>query len=860
MIPHSRISTLPPHHRSGPGRTLIAVTAGAALIFGGFTAPAAAQGAADRKPAGVQLEYLDRGLVAATTSEGVFLSWRFLGSEATGASTTGLTGTDFAVYRDGQKIATVTDSTNFLDPDGASDSKYSVAAVAGGTEVDRSSETTAWAQEYTELALQKPADGVTPTGEAYSYSANDMSVGDVDGDGQFEYVVKWYPSNAKDNSQIGYTGSTFIDTYKADGRLLNRIDLGINIRSGSHYTQFLVNDFDGDGRAEVMLKTAPGTTSTAFGDDGQATDEKYVTLLPEDEAAGYSNTDDYRMSAAQYYEHLVDTFQGWTDHPEVASGNWPATLEEAFGIAPEYPYPLSRSDAEKLTDYFMDVYAPSRSSRNNLRAFEGFVLSGPEYLSVFDGATGEELQSVKYNPERTDDGMLWGDYAMSRIEPGNRGDRFLAGTAYLDGKNPSAVFARGYYTRTTIAAYGWDGENINEQWSLDSGWTPMSNPFNDSPHGRDGTDPVYGKITTQGFHSMSAADVDGDGKHEIVYGSVTIDDDGSVLYNSVDELPAGSAAPGEEARLGHGDAMHVTDIDPDHPGMEIFTVHEGAAYAPYGYAMRDAGTGEVLFGAYSGKDTGRGMIGDVDPAVRGIENWAIGMQSADGDKLSTSTPGTNMSIKWAADMTTQIVGGAGEQDVTIDDWKRGRVLTAEGTRSNNSTKGNPNLVADVLGDWREELLVRTADSSAIRIYLSTEVTTHKFYTLMHDAQYRAEVARQQTSYNQPSYTGFYLASDMDFEEVPLPELWTPGSITALEAELEKLTAAGEVTGPVAQQLASSIQQAHRKIESGQFDGAEKAVLRFLAFMEQRKKPDQISATARASLTYQGESLLRMLQE
>jgi rhamnogalacturonan endolyase len=860
MIPHSKTSTLPAHRRRGPGRALIAATAGAALILGGLTAPAAAQGAGDREPPGVQLQYLDRGLVAATTSEGVFLSWRLLASEATGSSATGLTGTDFAVYRDGQKIATVTDSTNFLDPDGASDSKYAVAAVTGGTEVDRSSETTAWAQNYTELALQKPADGVTPTGEAYSYSANDMSVGDVDGDGQYEYVVKWYPSNAKDNSQIGYTGSTVIDTYKADGRLLNRIDLGVNIRSGAHYTQFLVNDFDGDGRAEVMLKTAPGTTSTTFGDDGQITDEQYVTLLPEDEAAGYSNTDDYRMSTGQYYEHLVETFQGWTNHPEVTSGNWPATLEEAFGIAPEYPYPLSRSDAEALTDYFMDVYAPSRSSRNNLRAFEGFVLSGPEYLSVFDGATGEELQSVKYTPGRTDDGMLWGDYAMSRIEPGNRGDRFLAGTAYLDGKNPSAVFARGYYTRTSIAAYGWDGENINEQWSLDSGWTPMTNPFNDSPHGRDGTDPAYGKITTQGFHSMSAADVDGDGKHEIVYGSVTIDNDGSVLYNSVDELPVGSAAPGEEARLGHGDAMHVTDIDPDHPGMEIFTVHEGAAFAPYGYAMRDAGTGDVLFGAYSGKDTGRGMIGDVDPAVRGIENWAVGMQSAAGDTLSSSIPGTNMSIKWAADMTTQIVGGAGDQDVTIDDRTRGRVLTAAGTRSNNGTKGNPSLVADILGDWREELLVRTTDSSAIRIYLSTEVTTHKLYTLMHDAQYRAEVARQQTSYNQPSYTGFYLASDMDFTTVPLPELWTPASVTALEADLERLTAAGEVTGPVATQLAASIQQAQQKSESGQFDGAEKAVLRFLAFLEQSKKPDQISTPARASLTHQGENLLRMLQD
>lgn len=861
MSPHSLIETIHNHYfRNSSGRVLVSIAAAAALTLGGQATPAGAVGPAANAPSGVQLEHLDRGLVAAKTSEGVFLSWRFLGHEASGASATGLTGTNFNVYRNGQKIGTVTDSTNFLDHDGAPDSKYSVAAVAGGAEVDRSSEATAWAQNYTELALQKPADGVTPAGEAYTYSANDMSVGDVDGDGQYEYFVKWYPSNAKDNSQTGYSGPTYIDTYKADGRLLNRIDLGVNIRSGAHYTQFLVNDFDGDGRAELMLKTAPGTKSITFGKDGKATGEKYVTLLPEDKAAGYKNTDDYRMSAAEYYQHMVATFQGWTEHAEVKSGNWPATLEEAFGIAPKYQYPLSRPDAEAMTDYFMDVYAPSRSSRNNLRAFEGFILSGPEYLTVFDGATGEELQSVKYKPERHDDGMMWGDYAMSRIEPGNRGDRFLAGTAYLDGKRPSAVFARGYYTRTTIAAYGWDGKNINEEWSLDSGWTPMTNPFNDSPHGRDGTDPVYGKLTTQGFHSLSASDVDGDGKHEIVYGSATIDDDGSVLYNSFDELPAGSAAPGEQARLGHGDAMHVTDIDPDRPGKEIFTVHEGAASAPYGYAMREAATGKVLFGAYSGRDTGRGMIGDVDPAVRGIENWAIGMQSADGDRLDTRAPGTNMSIKWGADMTTQIVNGSAEQDVTIDDWKRGRVLTATGTRTNNGTKGNPSLVADVLGDWREELLVRTADSSAIRIYLSTDVTEHKLYTLMHDPQYRAEVARQQTSYNQPSYTGFYLASDMDFTNVPLPELWTPGSVAALEALVDKLAAAGELEGPAAKQLAAILKQAHQEVARGEVKNAENTVLRFLAFLEQEKKPDQISDAARSSLSYQGEHLLQMLQE
>ena len=247
----------------------------------------------------------------------------------------------------------------------------------------------------------------------------------------------------------------------------------------------------------------------------------------------------------------------------------------------------------------------------------------------------------------------------------------------------------------------------------------MTNPFNDGPHGRDGTDPVYGTITTQGFHSLSAADVDGDGKHEIVYGAATIDDDGGLLYSSFDELPAGSAAPGENVRLGHGDAMHVTDIDPNRPGLEIWTAHEGGTFAPYGSAMRDAATGEVLFGAYSGRDTGRSMIGDVRADVPGIEVWASmpggteasGLLSATGGILGSTIPGTNQSIRWAADLTTQIVNGSGDQNATIDDWTRGRLLTATDTRTNNGTKGNPSLVADVLGDWREELLVRTVDST-----------------------------------------------------------------------------------------------------------------------------------------------------
>lgn len=758
--------------RTSARRRLLAVAASAALLLSGTIGSAAADPPTERHRTGrPQLERLDRGLVAATTSEGVFLSWRLLGHEVTGSSDSGMTGAVFNVYRDGRRVARVTDSTNYRDPSGTSSSSYRVVAVVRGKEVDRSRAVSPWSDGHHDLPLQKPADGVTPAGEAYTYSANDMSVGDVDGDGQYEYVVKWYPSNAKDNSQVGYTGNIYVDTYRADGTLLNRLDLGVNIRAGAHYTQFLVYDFDGDGRSEIMLKTAPGTKTLRYRNK-QVVSERYITMPAKDRRAGYSNRDDYRMSSADYHEHLVQLFRGWQRHPEVVNGHWPATLEEAFGIEPGYDYPLSRADAEALVDYFMDVYAPSRSARNNLRAFEGFILSGPEYLTVFDGATGRELQTVRYQPGRHDDGLMWGDYAMARIEPGNRVDRFLAGVGYLDGVRPSAVFARGYYTRSTIATYDWDGRRLHQRWYVDSGWTPMTNPFNDSPHGRDGTDPTYGSITTQGFHSLSAADVDGDGRHEIVYGSATLDDDGSVLYSSSDLLPPGSADPGAEARLGHGDAMHVTDIDPQRPGLEVYTVHEGATSAPYGYALRDAATGKVLFGGYTGKDTGRGMVGDILAEQPGLEAWSVDLRTARGELLGTAVPGTNQSIHWAADMTTQIVTGAGEETPKIEDWRRGTLLVADGTRTNNGTKGNPSLVADVLGDWREELLVRTADSSAIRIYLSTEVTDRKLYTLMHDLQYRAEVARQQTTYNQPSYPGFYLASDTDWSEVPIPRYRT----------------------------------------------------------------------------------------
>lgn len=806
---------------------------------------------------GVQLESLDRGVIATSTSEGVFLSWRLLANEVTGYSEAGLTGANFNLYRNGKKIASVKNSTNYLDEFGTGKAEYYLKVLVDGKEVHQSSTITPWDNSYYDLPLQKPENGVTPDGVTYSYHANDMSVGDVDGDGQYEFFVKWDPSNSKDVSQVGYTGKTYIDCYDFDGTLRYRIDLGVNIRSGAHYTQFLVYDFDGNGKAELMLKTAPGTKTIKFDQEGNVISEQSITMPKDDRKAGYSHQDDYRMSSEDYYNHIVEEFTGWHEHEQVLNGNWPKTLEDCFGIEKQYEYPLSKEDAESLADYFIDVYAPSKSSRNELREFEGFILDGPEYLTVFEGATGQELETIHYKPGRHDDGLMWGDYAMSRIEPGNRVDRFLAGVAYLDGKKPYAVFARGYYTRAALVSYSWDGEHLNEHWYVDSGWPIMDNPFNDSPHGKPGTDKEFGSITTQGAHSMSAADVDGDGKQEIVYGAATIDHDGSLLYSSMDVLPPESADPGTVARLGHGDALHVTDIDPDRPGLEIFMVHEGGKSAPYGYALRDGATGEVVYGDYSGEDTGRGMVGDIDPDHHGLETWAVGVWSADGTKINNKMPGTNMNIKWSGDMTTQIINGIKSETPTIDNWKKGTVLTATGTRTNNGTKGNPSLVADIFGDWREELAIRTADSSAIRIYLSTEVTDHKMYTLMHDPQYRAGIASQNTGYNQPAYTSFYFASDTDWGNVPNPNLWNPGIFSFLQNEMDEFIENDELTGPLVNQLTNSLRQARHQFEKGSTKNTIMFLENYLFHLNRKSNQDNISPKAKRNLIYHTKEIIKM---
>lgn len=715
-----------------------------------------------------QLEKLNRGLVAIKVAGGVFVSWRMFLEEAEGYSDTGMAGTDYALYRGEERIVLVTDSTNYLDKEGKVTDRYRVAPVRDGKELAPCGSVNVREKPYWDIPLKRPEGGVTLAGEAYEYHANDMSVGDVDGDGEYEFIVKWDPSNSHDVSIKGYTGRCYLDCYKLDGQILWRLDMGANIRAGAHYTQFMVYDFNGDGRAEMAVKTAPGTKMTRFDARGEVTEERYITMPEEDIEAGYSHESCFVCSAEDYRAHMAKVFQDWQEHPEVVRGRWPRTLEECFGIEKRYEYPLSREDAYALADYFIREYAPSRSEKNHLEAFEGFIYEGPEYLTMF-GGDGQELETIRFKMGRVDDGLLWGDYALKRIEPCNRVDRFLSGVAYLDGERPYLIICRGYYTRTTIVAYDFFGNRFHEVFSVDSGFVPMSNPFRqEGIHDICGEDPVYGTLAGQGNHSLATADVDGDGCMEIIYGGAVIDHDGSLLYSSYGVRP-----DGVRAKFGHGDAMHVANIDPDRPGLEIFNVFEGGAAVPYGYALRDAETGEALFGEYATEDLGRCMIGKIDKGTRGLQVWVNDVYDCRGNRLDVPLLGTNQSIRWAADLTTQILDGVKYigtvQPGVVNDNIHGVMLRPEGTMTNNGTKGNPCLVADIFGDFREELLLRKEDDSAIRIYMNTEITAHKLFTLMHDAQYRCGVAWQNNCYNQPGYTKFYYADDMEFKYV-LPAL------------------------------------------------------------------------------------------
>ncbi|POX37007.1 hypothetical protein C3486_30665 [Streptomyces sp. Ru73] len=623
-----------PGHARRPGgrrRALVTAVLTGALAAGGLAAlPDTASAAPAR-----QAERLDRGLTSVHTSGGNLVSWRWLGTDPDDVA--------FNVYRAGTKVnpSPITGSTNYFHAGAPEQADYTVRAVVDGVEQGDSVHAVQFRASYKDVPITPPAGGTTPDGVAYTYEANDASVGDLDGDGALDFVLKWQPTNAKDNSQSGYTGNTIVDGVKLDGTRLWRIDLGRNIRSGAHYTQFQVYDYDGDGSAEVAMKTADGTV------DGRG---------------------------------------------------------KAIGNA-------------------------SADHRNG----SGYVLSGPEYLTMFNGRTGAAMGTTDYVPARGDVAS-WGDGY------GNRVDRFLAGTAYLDGARPSLIMARGYYTRSVIAAWDWRDGAFTRRWTFDTDSSANKGK------GYDG----------QGNHQLSVADVDGDGKDEIVYGSMAVDDNGAGLWTT---------------KNGHGDAMHVGDLDPSRPGLEEFKVDEDGA-KPSSW-MADARTGRVLWSTAANGDNGRGVSADIWAGSAGAESWSSaesGLRSPKGTVVAGRKPaGTNFLSWWDGDTTRELLDGT-----HIDKYGTGgdtRLLTGASVASNNGTKATPVLSGDLLGDWREEVVWRTSDNRALRIYATPYETDRKITTLLHDTQYRTALAWQNSGYNQPPHPSFFLGDGMGTP--PRPRITAP---------------------------------------------------------------------------------------
>jgi fibronectin type 3 domain-containing protein len=590
-----------------------------------------------------RIESLDRAPVAVGVDGGNFVSWRSLALDPEG--------TAFNVYRDGRLITPEpTALTNLTDQGGTANSTYWIATVAEGVETGYTKAFTVWDEQYIDIDMERPEGGTTPDGVAYTYAPNDATVADLDGDGVYEIVQKWDPSNAKDNSRSGHTGNVYVDAYTLGGERLWRIDLGINIRAGAHYTQLVAYDLDSDGKAEVALKTADGTV------DGEGT------------AIGDADAD------------------------------W--------------------------------------------RGSDGRILQGPEFLTIFNGQTGAAMETVEFAPARGDM-CSWGDCY------GNRGDRLMAAVAYLDGVHPSLITNRGIYAKTEITAWNWDGDNLPKLWSFSSAqWGA--------------------KYQGQGNHQMSIADVDSDGRDEIVFGAMTIDEDGTPLYST---------------GLGHGDALHVSDFDPSNEGQEIFSPFECMSCSGNrAAAFRDADTAEVLWSVPGTRDTGRGTCGDIDPAHAGAECWAVSttgawnsregaLHAADGTLIGNTIPSANSMVWWDGDLGREIFDHEFDEPnyvpiyPYIADWDpatgtQEEIFTPEGVDTNNGTKGNAVLTGDLLGDWREEVILRKESNDGVRLFTTTIASDHALPTLMNDPQYRLAVSWQNVSYNQPPWPSFFIGYDM----------------------------------------------------------------------------------------------------
>ncbi len=598
----------------------------------------------------------------------VLVSWRMLpGDDAT---------TGFDLYRAigtgaEQKIASnIRNRTCYQDATASktADNHYRLT-LAGSTET-LSHFTLTKAQvlgglPYISIPLADTKDVYANTNKIV-YTANDVSIGDLDGDGEFELVVKRLQSVKDASSNIISDGSgasysqqdclwaVIWDAYKMDGTLLWRIKGGPGIILGNS-SSFAIADFDGDGCAEMAIRTCEGTV---FG-DGQE--------IPDTNGDGKI---DYRT-----WGNLNSSSPGWVDH---------------------------------------------------------YNSAGPEFISIIDGKTGRELARDNFIKRETSES--WGDSYWKRA------CSFRVGVGCFDETGlPSVIFGRGVYGHSVIEAWDWRDGQLTKRWRFDT---------NDGGTGKDGK--RHNTYASQGNHSLNVADLDGDGLDEVMYGSMAVDNDGIGLWNT---------------SLGHGDANFVGKFLPDREGLQMFHCLETGKTM---IALHDARDGSVIWkkDATSDNDMGRCMVADYSPTTPGCEfcYYKSDLFDQNGNPTGISTakdwkPGFAAAIWFDGSLSRQ---GLSEEGI-IHSVPYGRTFTMwrYSMAMINGTKGNPSWFGDLVGDWREEVILPDATRLAdIKIFSTWYPTTHKFPWLMTDHCYWLSALNQNIGYNQPTNTGYYIGSDV----------------------------------------------------------------------------------------------------
>lgn len=603
---------------------------------------------------------LNRGLMAVKVNGGVLVSWRSRASDE-GKNLR------FRLWRNGKfqiknnaaPDGCITSRTNWLDASGTTTSTYKLEVLdADGNVIETQEDVPTWSNQTKYITLQGGAP-TDPTTAGATYTPNDASFCDMDGDGEYEIILKWAPSNEKDAASSGVTSPAFYACYKLDGTRLWMLTTGPNMFNSAHTTPFIAWDLDGDGYGEFMVKTAPGTI------DGE--------------------------------------------------GNY--------------------------------VLLPGDNPTDNLKGGKGKQDHGSEYITVFDGVTGAELKTIKYHTAYGDEtSSFWGDSNQ------NRSERYLAAIAWLDGEdaNPSAIFARGYYSGCKIGAYDWDGSELTLRWlhrgtGANSGTVTYANGSV-----KNLTTSVYG----EGAHWICVGDVTGDGKQEIHYGSGALKPDGTTLYRT---------------GFGHGDAMHLSDFVPSRPGLEYFMVHE---HSPYGADLRDAKTGEVIWRTTASGDTGRGIMAHFNPE----SDDAYWQSSADANLYDTGRnviaenvthgggAGLSFRIFWNGTLADDFYGKNVIEYWNPDEkafWR----MQINGANYvvgnyNNSSKQNPCVSGDLMGDWREEIVTWDQSGNDYRLIINATdyQTDYMIPHLMDNFAYRAQLIGQNVVYNQPPHLPYNLIS------------------------------------------------------------------------------------------------------